>query len=134
MSHPDKLMATQGLYTAAIRQSVVKLDPRSLWRNPVMFVTAVVAAMTTVLGLRDLLGGAPGAGTALHISAWLWLCVLFANFAEALAEGRGRARADTLRATKSESSIFPVNTDLWNFVRLTKNASKAHGAPLPQKL
>jgi len=127
-------MATQGLYTAAIRQSVVKLDPRSLWRNPVMFVTAVVAAMTTVLGLRDLLGGAPGAGTALHISAWLWLCVLFANFAEALAEGRGRARADTLRATKSESSIFPVNTDLWNFVRLTKNASKAHGAPLPQKL
>lgn len=95
MSHSDKQTATQGIYTAAIRQSVVKLDPRSLWRNPVMFVTAVVAAMTTVLGLRDLLGGAPGAGTALHISAWLWLCVLFANFAEALAEGaaaRGRIR------------------------------------------
>ena len=105
MSHPDKLTATGGLYTAAIRQSVVKLDPRSLWRNPVMFVTAVVAAMTTVLGLRDLLGGAPGAGTALHISAWLWLCVLFANFAEALAEGRGKARADTLRATKSETRV-----------------------------
>ncbi len=105
MSHADKLTGAGGLYSAAIRQSVVKLDPRALWRNPVMFVTAVVAAMTTVLGLRDLLGGAPGAGTALHISAWLWLCVLFANFAEALAEGRGKARADTLRATKSETRV-----------------------------
>jgi K+-transporting ATPase ATPase B chain len=94
-----------GLYPAAIRASVTKLDPRSLWRNPVMFVTAVVAAMTTVLGLRDLLTGVPGAGTSLHIAAWLWLCVVFANFAEALAEGRGKARADTLRATKSETKV-----------------------------
>lgn len=105
MSHPDRQTASGGLYRAAIRQSVLKLDPRALWHNPVMFVTAVVAAMTTVLGLRDLLGGVGGAGSALHISAWLWLCVLFANFAEALAEGRGRARADTLRATKSETRV-----------------------------
>ena len=93
------------LYAGALRQSVTKLDPLMLWRNPVMFVTAVVAAMTTVLGLRDLVAGIPGAGTALHIAFWLWLCVLFANFAEALAEGRGRARADSLRATKSETRV-----------------------------
>jgi K+-transporting ATPase ATPase B chain len=105
MSKQAKAADMSGLYPAAIRASVTKLDPRSLWRNPVMFVTAVVAAMTTVLGLRDLLTGVPGAGTSLHIAAWLWLCVVFANFAEALAEGRGKARADTLRATKSETRV-----------------------------
>jgi K+-transporting ATPase ATPase B chain len=105
MSKLTKTADMRGLYPAAIRASVTKLDPRSLWRNPVMFVTAVVAAMTTVLGLRDLLTGVPGAGTSLHIAAWLWLCVVFANFAEALAEGRGKARADTLRATKSETKV-----------------------------
>ncbi|NBE07701.1 potassium-transporting ATPase subunit KdpB [Paragemmobacter ruber] len=105
MSKHQKTADLSGLYTAAIRESLVKLDPRRLWRNPVMFVTAVVAALTTVLGLRDFLAGAAGAGTSLHISAWLWLCVLFANFAEALAEGRGRARADTLRATKAETRV-----------------------------
>ncbi len=105
MSKHEKPADMSGLYPAAIRASVTKLDPRSLWHNPVMFVTGVVAALTTVLGLRDLLTGVPGAGTSLHIAAWLWLCVLFANFAEALAEGRGKARADTLRATKSETRV-----------------------------
>jgi K+-transporting ATPase ATPase B chain len=105
MSKQAKAADMRGLYPAAIRASVAKLDPRSLWRNPVMFVTAVVAALTTVLGLRDLATGVPGAGTSLHIAAWLWLCVIFANFAEALAEGRGKARADTLRATKSETRV-----------------------------
>ncbi len=105
MSRNDKVADMSGLYAAAIRQSVTKLDPRTLWRNPVMFVTAIVAAMTTVLGLRDLASATLGAGVALHIAFWLWLCVLFANFAEALAEGRGRARADTLRATKSETRV-----------------------------
>ncbi len=105
MSKHPKTADLSGLYPAAIRESFAKLDPRVLWRNPVMFTTAVVAAMTTLLGLRDLVTGVPGAGTALHISAWLWLCVLFANFAEALAEGRGKARADTLRATKSETRV-----------------------------
>ena len=105
MSKQDKAADLSGLYAAAIRQSVTKIDPRKLWRNPVMFVTAIVAAMTTVLGLRDLATGMTGAGVALHIAVWLWLCVLFANFAEALAEGRGRARADTLRATKSETRV-----------------------------
>ena len=110
MAHPARLSDTSGLYTAAIRQSVTKLDPRLLWRNPVMFVTAVVAAMTTVLGTRDLVSGTAGAGVALHIAFWLWLCVLFANFAEALAEGRGRARADTLRSTKTQQGVMVVPT------------------------
>jgi K+-transporting ATPase ATPase B chain len=105
MSKHAKTADLSGLYPAAIRESFVKLDPRVLWKNPVIFVTAVVAAMTSILGLRDLLAGTSGAGTSLHISAWLWLCVLFANFAEALAEGRGKARADTLRATKSETKV-----------------------------
>ncbi|MCZ8080125.1 MAG: potassium-transporting ATPase subunit KdpB [Rhodobacteraceae bacterium] len=105
MSRNEKAADMSGLMRTAARQSVTKLDPRTLWRNPVMFVTAIVAAMTTVLGLRDLLSATPGAGVALHIALWLWLCVLFANFAESLAEGRGRARADTLRATKSETRV-----------------------------
>lgn len=106
MSKHAKTADLSGLYPAAIRESLVKLDPRSLWRNPVMFVTAAVAAMTTILGLRDLMAGTEGAGTSLHISAWLWMCVLFANFAEALAEGRGKARADTLRATKADTGVM----------------------------
>ncbi len=110
MTKTPKSADLSGLYPAAIRASFVKLDPRQLWHNPVMFVTGVVAAMTTVLGLRDLAAGAAGAGTSLHISAWLWLCVLFANFAEALAEGRGKARADTLRATKSETRVRVLAT------------------------
>jgi K+-transporting ATPase ATPase B chain len=105
MSRHEKAADLSGLYPAAISASFAKLDPRALWKSPVIFVTAVVAAMTTLLGLRDLVTGVAGAGMALHISAWLWLCVIFANFAEALAEGRGRARADTLRATKSETRV-----------------------------
>ena len=105
MANPAKPADMSGLYPAAIRASFTKLDPRLLWRNPVMFVTAIVAAMTTVLGLRDLISGTDGAGVALHIAFWLWLCVLFANFAEGLAEGRGKARADTLRSTKSETRV-----------------------------
>ena len=105
MSKHPKTADLSGVWPAALAQAFGKLDPRRLWHNPVMFVTAVVAAMTTVLGLRDLVTATPGALVALHISAWLWLCVLFANFAEALAEGRGKARADTLRAAQSETRV-----------------------------
>jgi potassium-transporting ATPase ATP-binding subunit len=106
MSKRETTTNLRGLYPSAIRESFIKLDPRVLWRNPVMFVTYVVAAMTTILGLRDVMAGTEGAWTSLHISAWLWLCVLFANFAEALAEGRGKARADTLRATKADTGVM----------------------------
>ncbi|SDA38153.1 potassium-transporting ATPase subunit KdpB [Sinorhizobium sp. NFACC03] len=86
----------------AIKAAFVKLDPRQLVRNPVIFVTEVVAAVVTVFFIRDL---ATGTGSPLfsgQIAAWLWFTVLFATFAEAVAEGRGKAQADSLRRTKSE--------------------------------
>jgi K+-transporting ATPase ATPase B chain len=94
------------LLTEALTTSVAKLDPRRLARNPVIFVTAVVAALTTViLFLRLLPGAGQGdTGLILQIVVWLWLTVLFANFAEAVAEGRGKAQAASLRATKAETT------------------------------
>ncbi len=86
----------------AARDALLKLNPATLARNPVIFVTEVVAALVTVLGARDTLRGAPHA-FALSIAAWLWLTVLFATFAEAVAEGRGRARADSLRRARSDA-------------------------------
>ena len=85
----------------ATRDAFVKLDPRHLRRNPVIFVTEVVAALVTVLGLRNLATGQPW-GFALAIALGLWLTVLFATFAEAVAEGRGRARAESLRRSRSD--------------------------------
>ena len=105
MSNPIPTASLRDLAPAALRQTFVKLDPRGLARNPVIFTTAVVALMTTILALRDIGSGTVGGWPALHISLWLWLCVLFANFAEALAEGRGKARADTLRATKTKGYV-----------------------------
>ena len=84
----------------AARQAFVKLDPRHLMRNPVIFVTEVVAALVTMLFLRDLTIGT-GAAFSGQIAVWLWFTVLFATFAEAVAEGRGKAQADSLRRTKS---------------------------------
>ena len=86
----------------AARDSVAKLDPRQLMRNPVIFVTEVVAVLTTVLGVRDLFTHPPHQLFALAIAVWLWLTVLFATFAEAMAEGRGRARAESLRRARNE--------------------------------
>ncbi|MBS4049164.1 MAG: potassium-transporting ATPase subunit KdpB [Alphaproteobacteria bacterium] len=98
------------LMREAVTQSVVKLDPRQLWRNPVMFVTAAVAAVSTVLFVRDLFAG--GAAALLgQISAWLWFTVLFANFAEALAEGRGKAQAASLRRGKTEAMAKKLGAD-----------------------
>ncbi len=87
----------------AVGDSFRKLDPRTLMRNPVMFVVEVVAAVTTILWLRDLFAPGSEAGFVGQIAAWLWFTVLFANFAEAMAEGRGKAQADTLRRTKTET-------------------------------
>lgn len=86
----------------AARDAFVKLDPRQLVRNPVIFVTEAVAVVVTVLFLRDLFTGSAEAGFSGQIAAWLWFTVLFATFAEAVAEGRGRAQADSLKRTKSE--------------------------------
>jgi K+-transporting ATPase ATPase B chain len=89
----------------AIIDSFYKLNPRTLLRNPVMFVVEVVAAVTTILFLRDLVAGGPNAQPAFvgQIAAWLWFTALFANFAEAVAEGRGKAQADTLRRAKTQT-------------------------------
>ena len=88
---------------AAAIQSFAKLNPKLLVRNPVMFVTAVVAMLVTLLLLRDLAVARGGLLFTAQIAAWLWFTVLFANFAEAIAEGRGKAHADALRASRSET-------------------------------
>ncbi|KAB7739548.1 potassium-transporting ATPase subunit KdpB [Parvibaculum sedimenti] len=90
------------LVRQAIVDSLVKLSPRTLVKNPVMFVVEIVAALTTILLVRDLAAGAH-VGFTVQIVFWLWFTVIFANFAEALAEGRGKAQADALRRTRSEA-------------------------------
>ncbi len=87
----------------ATRDAFVKLNPAGLIRNPVIFVTEVVAILVTVLGFRNLVTGAPW-GFALAIALGLWLTVLFATFAEAVAEGRGRARAESLRKSRTDTT------------------------------
>jgi K+-transporting ATPase ATPase B chain len=88
----------------AVRESFRRLNPRALWRNPVMFVVEVVAALLTALVIRDgLRGWGAAAWLNLQIAVWLWITVLFANFAEALAEGRGKAQAAALRRTRRET-------------------------------
>ncbi|HEU0043960.1 potassium-transporting ATPase subunit KdpB [Sphingomonas sp.] len=95
---------TGPLMVAATRDAVLKLDPRALIRNPVMFVTAIVAALSTVLLVKGIATGTGDSGFEAQLVFWLWLTVLFGNFAEALAEGRGKAQAASLRSTKADLS------------------------------
>jgi K+-transporting ATPase ATPase B chain len=81
-----------------------KLHPRTMARNPVMFVVEVGSAFTTLALVRDVVAGRPNLGFEIQVTLWLWVTVLFANFAEAMAEGRGKAQADTLRRTRTETS------------------------------
>jgi K+-transporting ATPase ATPase B chain len=90
------------LATASV-ESLRKLNPRILMRNPVMFVVEIGSVLTSVLVVRDLLAHRPAIGFDLQITLWLWFTVLFANFAEAMAEGRGKAQAESLRKSKSET-------------------------------
>lgn len=105
---PKKLAHARPLFDGeilrrAIRDSFIKLNPVALLKNPVIFVVEVGAAVTTIFLIRDLITGAAGTGFALQIAIWLWFTVLFANFAEAMAEARGKAQADALRKTKTDS-------------------------------
>jgi K+-transporting ATPase ATPase B chain len=94
----------QRLYRGAIVDAFMKLNPRWMVRNPVMFVTEVGSILTTVLWLEALSGhGEARAAFIGGVTLWLWLCVLFANFSEALAEGRGKAQAAALRRTRQET-------------------------------
>jgi potassium-transporting ATPase ATP-binding subunit len=87
----------------AIGSAFVKLNPRSLIKNPVMFVLEIVTALTTVILIRDLVSGGENIGFEFQIVLWLWFTVLFANFAEAIAEGRGKAQAAALRRQRTET-------------------------------
>ncbi|MBY2905389.1 potassium-transporting ATPase subunit KdpB [Rhizobium leguminosarum] len=87
----------------AVGAAFKKLNPWALARNPVMFVVATVSVLTTVLFLRDLVAGNGNLGFSFQINLWLWFTVLFANFAEAVAEGRGKAQADSLRKARTET-------------------------------
>jgi potassium-transporting ATPase ATP-binding subunit len=93
----------------AIRESFVKLDPRVQLRNPVMFIVEVGALVALLFAFHDAVRGQ--AGFDIAISIWLWFTVLFANFAEAVAEGRGKAQAEFLRRTKSDTYARRVNAD-----------------------
>ncbi|HVZ06366.1 potassium-transporting ATPase subunit KdpB [Rhodopila sp.] len=97
-------MLDPAILMPAIGQAFVKLDPRQMIRNPVMFVVEIVAALTAVLCVRDALAGGTHLGFTIQIVVWLWFTVLFANFAEAVAEGRGKAQAATLRRARTETT------------------------------
>ena len=109
---------TGPLMMAAIRDAFIKLNPATLVRNPVMFVTAIVAALSTVLWTRGLLTGTGNAGFEGQLVFWLWLTVLFGNFAEAIAEGRGKAQAASLRATKADlqAKLLAGAGEIWELV------------------
>jgi K+-transporting ATPase ATPase B chain len=104
----------------AIGHAFRKLDPRTLARNPVMFVLEMVTLLTTILLVRDIVLGAESFGFEFQIVIWLWFTVLFANFAEAVAEGRGKAQADTLRKTRTETRakriLLPDNYEVYQGV------------------
>src|SRR5512139_3111193 len=88
----------------AIKDAIIKLDPRQVARNPVMFVVEIGSILTTLLILRDIVvGNTDHLLFAVQVTLWLWFTVVFANFAEAMAEGRGKAQADTLRKAKTET-------------------------------
>jgi potassium-transporting ATPase ATP-binding subunit len=108
----------------AIGSAFVKLNPRTLVKNPVMFVLEVVTALTTVILIRDLVTGSGNIVFEFQIILWLWFTVLFANFAEAVAEGRGKAQADTLRRqrTETQAKLITGSGDQQNY-RLVPSTS-----------
>src|SRR5579863_874635 len=99
---PKKLWNTE-IVGQALIDSLRKLDPRWMVKNPVMFVVEVGSVLTSALLIDNAMHHRPGFGFNLQITLWLWFTVLFANFAEAMAEGRGKAQADTLRKAKGET-------------------------------
>jgi K+-transporting ATPase ATPase B chain len=100
---PASALFDQKIVIPAIGGSFRKLDPRTLVKNPVMFVLEMVTLLTTVVLIRDCMTGAGNLLFEFQIVVWLWFTVLFANFSEAIAEGRGKAQADTLRQMRTET-------------------------------
>jgi len=101
--HAPRALFQGTIVRRAIRDAFVKLDPRVVAKNPVMFVVEIGSAITTWFFIRALVTGAADALFVGQVSLWLWFTVLFANFAEAMAEGRGKAQADALRKTKTDT-------------------------------
>ncbi len=102
MSNVPASLFTGPLMGTAVKDSFIKLDPRTLAKNPVMFTVALVAALSTILWVKGLATGTGQPGFEGQLVFWLWLTVIFGNFAESLAEGRGKAQAASLRATKAD--------------------------------
>src|SRR6201997_5558212 len=100
---PVATMLDPKILKPAIASSFAKLDPRAMMKNPVMFVVEIVAALTTVIFVRNLVTGGGDLAFTFQIILWLWFTVLFANFAEAVAEGRGKAQAETLKKSRTET-------------------------------
>src|SRR5450631_565120 len=92
----------------ATKEAFVKLNPRMVAKNPVMFVVEVGAALTTIYVIKDAITGAGGLLFGIQIALWLWFTVVFANFAEAMAEARGKAQADALRKTKTDTTARKI--------------------------
>ncbi|WP_193336660.1 potassium-transporting ATPase subunit KdpB [Devosia beringensis] len=101
-STPRISVFSPAILLPALRDAFLKLDPRQLFRNPVIFVTEVVAALVTAIFVQDLLVGSAEAGFSGQIALWLWFTVLFACLSEAVAEGRGKAQAESLRRGKTD--------------------------------
>src|SRR6516162_7342612 len=100
---PPRALVTKSILREALVEAFVKLLPQHQWRNPVMFVVYIGSMLTTVLWIQALTGrGEAPAGFILAVTLWLWFTVLFANFAEAMAEGRGKAQADSLRRSRKD--------------------------------
>jgi potassium-transporting ATPase ATP-binding subunit len=95
----------------ALVDALVKLNPRTMMKNPVMFVVEIGSVITSIYLLRDILAHHGALRFDLQITLWLWFTVLFANFAEAMAEGRGKAQADALRRAKSETTAVRFRAD-----------------------
>jgi len=110
----------------AVGDAFKKLNPRTLARNPVMFAVEVVSAATTILFVRDLFAGS-GASFSGQISLWLWFTVLFANFAEAVAEGRGKAQAASLRATQTQAVAKRITDKVTTPILLVRVSDAAQG-------
>jgi K+-transporting ATPase ATPase B chain len=101
---PVSALLDPKIVVPAVGAAFVKLDPRTLMKNPIMFVLEIVTILTSVILIRDLVRGGEHILFEFQIILWLWFTVLFANFAEAVAEGRGKAQADALRRTRTETS------------------------------
>jgi len=115
-------MTDPAILIPAIGGAFKKLHPRHMIANPVMFVVEVVATLTTILFIRDLLTGGANLAFSFQINLWLWFTVVFANFAEAVAEGRGKAQAASLRKTKTDTNakLLEKTTGQWRQVAATE--------------